>query len=150
MAGELLQSSEILLQMLELMQKEEYICKREKKDREDPVTVHVCVRILKVGDIDTIRQEFQSELYMRLRWEEPKLKGKDISCTTMITWDSLWKPRYTVLNAIQVECHEIEKEILPPESVDESPQVLFHCFMNGTFKTAFELRKFPLTTKIFL
>ena len=142
MAEGLLKSSEILQQMLELMQKK-YICKREEKDREDPVTVHVCVRIFKVGNIDTIRQEFQSELYMRLRWEEPNLKGKDMSCTTTITWDSLWKPRYRFINAIQVECHEIKKEILPSESVDESPQVLFHCFIDGTFKTKFELRKFP-------
>ena len=143
MAEGLLQSSEILQQMLELMQKKKYICKRVEKDREDPVIVHVCVSIFKVGNIDTIRQEFQSELYMRLRWEEPNLKGKDMSCTTTITWDSLWKPRYRFINAIHVECHEIKKEILPPESVDESPQFLFHCFIDGTFKTTFELRKFP-------
>ena len=96
MAGGQLQASEILLSILQLMQNKDdrnssdYIGHRKflVRRKDNPATVSVRVSILRIGDIDTVNQEFQWEFYMRLHWEEPELKEKDISSTSKSTWDS--------------------------------------------------------------
>ena len=151
MAGEQLQSTEILLSMLELMQNKDdrdpsdYIGHRKSlvQKKENPATVSVRVSILRIGDIDTVRQEFQCEFYMRLRWEEPELRGKDISSTSKITWNSLWDPRFHFMNAVKFEKYDIMKKVWRPKSGSGDPQVRFLCFISGTFKDEFKLDKFP-------
>ena len=126
------------------MRKAEYIGHNPfPEHRADKVTVHASSRIVRVGDIDTVRQEFQCELYVRLRWEEPHLKGKDISTTSTITWDSYWEPRCKFINAVKLDNHETKKEVRPPNFDGGNPQVLFHYRIKGTFKEVFKLNTFP-------
>ena len=129
---------------IDVMRKAEYIGHNPfPEHRADKVTVHASSRIVRVGDIDTVRQEFQCELYVRLRWEEPHLKGKDISTTSTITWDSLWEPRCKFINAVKLDNHETKKEVRPPNFDGGNPQVLFHYRIKGAFKEVFKLNTFP-------
>ena len=141
MAEQQSESNTILKQILELMKKE----KEERKDgfiyksfpvqREDHVDVFVRVSIGGIGDIDAVRQEFQCKLYMKLRWEESRLKGKELSNVDVIDW----YPRYYFINAVDIQEHEVARKIEP----GDPPQVMLRCSIIGTFKEVLEINKFP-------
>jgi len=144
MAEQQSESNTILKQILELMKKE----KEERKDgfiyksfpvqREDRVDVFVRVSIGGIGHIDAVRQEFQCKLYMKLRWEESRLKGKDLSNVDVIDW----YPRYYFINAVDIQEHEVARKIEPGDPGDP-PQVMLRCSIIGTFKEVLEIDKFP-------
>ena len=104
--------------------------------REDPSTVYVRISILRIGDIDTVRQEFQCKIYMRLRWTEEKFKHMSASEKSQTTWESMWDPRYFFNNATK-----IDEEITKKEFRD--PQVVYHCYITGIFKEVFWINNFP-------
>ena len=87
-----------------------------------------------MGDIDTVRQEFQCGFYMRLRWAEPKLKRK--SNEDVVDWRSMWHPRYYFINAVNIEETEHWK-------VHRGGEAFFHYHIKGTFKEEFEIGNFP-------
>ena len=111
------------------------------KNRKDQVTIYVRTSIVRIWDVDTVRQEFRCELDMRLRWEEPDLE--DVS-TTETTWDFLWDPRYHFVNAVKLESHEIKKAVRPANSNERNSQIVFDCNISGIFKEILEIEKFPL------
>ena len=137
-------NTEVLSKILELLQKKD---KGEAKDyivhdpfpkkREDPVIVYVRISINKIGDIDTVRQEFQCRFYMRLRWTEEKLKviGEDRKEQT--TWESMWDPRCHFLNAVRIDEEDIKKKI------GAAGEVVYHCYNTGVFKEVLDFGNFP-------
>ena len=144
--AEQLEIISILNQMLnkDNRQPKEYIGNKPfPKRRKDKVNVKVRLSIVRVGEIDTVQQQFQCEFYMRLRWEEPELKGKNVSSTSKVTWDSLWEPRFKFINAVKYDKHDIMKKVRPSKSDDEAPHVVFHFYISATFKEVFDLSKFP-------
>jgi len=142
MAGENSESTKILKQMLELMKtkdkeegKDSVIYKSAPVRRKDPVNVYVRVSIGRIGDIDAVRQVFQCKIYLMLRWEESRLKGKDISNVDVIDW----YPRYYFINAVDIQEHEVVRKIEP----GDPPQVMLTCSIIGTFKEVLKIDKFP-------
>ena len=137
-------NTEVLSEILELLQKKD---KGEPNDfvvhypyprqREDPVKVFVRISIVRIGEIDTVRQEFQCEFYMRLCWTEGKLKntGKDEKEQT--SWESQWDPRQYFKNAVKVDEHDIKKKLAG------DAEVVHHCYIKGIFKKVLELSDFP-------
>ena len=151
MAGELLQSSKLLCNILEQLRRMEK--QGDSKDgvkymiwntgRDDHVDVYVRVSIVSVGDIDAVRQEFQSEFYMNLRWEERMLLGKDVSNEANIDWESIWDPGVYIIDAVNLEIYERHSSILPPERIGNPPQVAQYYHIKGTFKEVLEVNNFP-------
>ncbi|CAF4685996.1 unnamed protein product, partial [Rotaria sp. Silwood2] len=39
------------------------------------VTVELRLVFLKIGEIDTLKEQFQAEAFIQARWSEPALKG---------------------------------------------------------------------------
>jgi hypothetical protein len=39
------------------------------------VTVELRLVFLKIGEIDTLKEQFQAEAFIQARWSEPTLKG---------------------------------------------------------------------------
>jgi hypothetical protein len=39
------------------------------------VTVEVRLVFLKIGEIDTLKEQFQAEAFIQARWAEPSLRG---------------------------------------------------------------------------
>ena len=145
MARKTSESKEILKQLLELLKKKD---REEPKDnvrhkaflvpRNDHVKVYVRMSIIRVGEIDAVRQEFHCEFYMRLRWEEVSLKKNTIDKEN-IDWDSMWNPSYYFINAVNIEDHERNRSIRR----GNPPQVILQCRIIGTFKEVLEIDKFP-------
>ena len=102
-------NTKILSEMLELLQmkdkgepKDYVIHNPFPKQREDPVVMYVRINLNKIGDIDTVRQEFQCEFYMRLRWKEKKLQDTTASEKEKITWESVWDLRVSTNPILRV------------------------------------------------
>ena len=51
--------------------------RKEKKRKELLFEVPVEIRLvfLKIGEIDTLKEQFQAEAFIQARWSEAKLKG---------------------------------------------------------------------------
>ena len=137
-------NTDVLNKILELLQKKnkgepkDYIAHNPfPKQREDPVVVYVRISINKIGDIDTVRQEFQCEFYMRLRWTEEKLKAIGEDEKEQTTWDSIWDPRYHFLNAVRIDKEDVKKKFL------KGGEVVYHCYITGVFKEVLKLDNFP-------
>ena len=145
MESKILETNEILKQLLELLQKKD---RDEPKDnvrhkpflvpRNDHVKVYVRMSIIRVGEIDAVRQEFHCEFYMRLRWEEVGLKKSSID-KEKIDWDSMWNPSYYFINAVNIEDHERNRSIRS----GNPPQFILQCRIIGTFKEVLKIDKFP-------
>ena len=142
MAVERSQITAILKQILELMQKKDneatiYNARHipMAMPRDERIDVYVRVSILRIGEIDAVRQEFQCEFHMTLRWVERRLIGKDTSNVGIIDWD----PRYYFINAVKIQDHELRTEIRR----DNPPQVILRCHIIGTFKEILKIDNFP-------
>ena len=141
-AGDLSKGIEILKETLELMKRKDVDEQNENAklkffpiEREDYVKVYVRISIVRIGDIDAVRQEIQCRIYMTLRWEESRLVGKDASNLDNIDWD----PRYYFINAVNIQEHEEKRAIIN----GEPPQVLLRCSITATFKQVLDISKFP-------
>ncbi|CAF0939586.1 unnamed protein product [Didymodactylos carnosus] len=49
------------------------------------VTVEVRLVFLKIGEIDTLKEQFQAEAFIQAKWHEPSLKGTDLTITLTTT-----------------------------------------------------------------
>ena len=114
-----------------------------KKARNDHVDVYVRVSIVSVGDIDAVRQEFQCEFYMNLRWEENMLEGRDISEEENIDWELAWEPGVYIIDAVSIDVFERHQSLRPPKYDGRPPQVVQYYHIKGTFKEVLELNNFP-------
>lgn len=114
-----------------------------KKGREDHVEVYVRVSIVSVGDIDAVRQEFQCEFYLNLRWKEPMLIGKDALDEENIDWDSIWDPGVYIIDAVSLDVYERHQSIKLGVSAEAIPQVVQYYHIKGTFKEVLEVNNFP-------
>ena len=114
-----------------------------KKGREDHVDVYVRVSVVSVGDIDAVKQEFQCEFYLNLRWKECLLMGKDGFDEENIDWDSIWDPGVYIIDAVSFDVYERHQSILPGKQADDCPQVVQYYHIKGTFKEVLEVCNFP-------
>jgi len=137
-------NTDVLNKILELLHKKDkgepkdYIAHNPfPKQRENPVTVFVRMSVNKIGDIDTVRQEFQCDFYMRLRWTEEKLKDISEDGKEQTSWESLWDPRYHFLNAVRIDREEVKKHFR------KGGEVVYHCYITGVFKEVLKLNNFP-------
>ena len=146
MAEEQADSTEILKRKPEL--KEKYRKKSNDNvrliqvlaSRDDSVNVVVRMSIIRVGEIDAVRQEFHCEFFMRLRWEEPRLQNKTIDEQKEMDEEDIdWNPSYYFANAVNIQDHERWMEIIE----GEPPQVTFGCRIIGTFKDVLKVNNFP-------
>ena len=102
------------------------------KKRIDPVTVYIRMSFVSIGDIDAVKQEFQCEFYMQVRWSEPQLMGKlDAS---EIDWESCWDPTVYIVDVVAFDIHERSQKLIPSEYPGEPPDVVQYFHIKGTFK----------------
>ena len=47
-------------------------------------TVYVTVTFLKLGEIDTIKEYFEADVYIQARWREPLLDGTKVRSNTLV------------------------------------------------------------------
>ena len=111
------------------------------KDRKEHITVFVRVSFVGIGDIDAVKQKFQCEFYMNLRWKEPTLLGK--TSEDHIDWDSVWDPGVYIIDAVNFDIHERHQELRAAKLHGEPPDVIQYYHIKGTFKEVLKVNDFP-------
>ncbi|KAK3587514.1 hypothetical protein CHS0354_003656 [Potamilus streckersoni] len=117
--------------------------------RKDKVTVEVKCTFLKISDIDTIAQQFEAEIFVQAKWEEPELQSvlrdpklknvEDLS--ELVSWD----PRLMIMNVngtmtLNRKTHEVQ--LL--EAGYQHPVVRQLWRFKGFFHESLELEHFPV------
>ncbi|XP_054751566.1 gamma-aminobutyric acid receptor subunit epsilon-like [Lytechinus pictus] len=118
---------------------EEYYPPRSDKQK---VFARIRCNVITVGDIDTVTQQFTSEIYLSVTWKEPNVKGKQ---REEVNWDEQWDPRIYFFNAVNIDKMQTNHYIIPNEDDDPSgsPDVRLSIRMKGTFKCSMQLKDFP-------
>ena len=114
-----------------------------KKGRDEHVDVYVRVSVVSVGDIDAVKQEFQCEFYMNLRWKECTLAGREIVEEEELDWDSVWDPGVYIIDAVNFDVYERYQKAQAPKNPGDWPEVVQYYHIKGTFKEVLEVNNFP-------
>eukprot|EP00795_Rhopilema_esculentum_P007550 gene7550-13335_t len=109
--------------------------------RPDLVDVFIRVSFVSVGDIDAVKQEFQCEFYMHIRWTEPHLAGKTNS--NEVDWENLWDPNIYINDVVSFDVHERSQRLVPADTYGMPPDVVQYLHIKGTFKEVLEVNEFP-------
>ena len=102
------------------------------KRREDNVAVYIRMSFVMVGDIDTVKQEFQCEFYMTVRWNEPELIGR--TTDDVIDWESYWDPSIYIVDIVSYDIYEKTQKLAPSQLGSVPPDVVQYFHIKGTFK----------------
>ncbi|XP_013387103.1 uncharacterized protein LOC106156405 isoform X2 [Lingula anatina] len=114
--------------------------------RPEPVTVEVCVIFLKLGEIDTLKEQFSADVLVKAKWREPELdrKGKnkdELIDEDEIDFEKYWNPKLFVENTVG-DPKEVRWRTLAFSSEGDA----FICEnqrLKGTFVENLELNDFP-------
>ena len=80
------------------------------------VEAFVRISTVNVGDIDTVKQEFDCEFYLSVRWAEPRLKYDSLT-GTVIENEPRWEPSIFFANLLQHDLYEMNQVVKFPELV---------------------------------
>ncbi|KAL3863822.1 hypothetical protein ACJMK2_005552 [Sinanodonta woodiana] len=117
--------------------------------RKDKVTVEVKCTFLKISDIDTIAQQFEAEIFIGAKWEEPALqsvlKNPTIKGVEDLAELIPWDPRLMVMNVngtmtLSRKTHEVQLY----EPGYQFPVVRQLWRFKGYFHESLELEHFPV------
>jgi hypothetical protein len=85
-----------------------------ENDRAEAKVVHVMIEFLRIGEIDTMNEKYQAELYIESRWTdnslvEEELKGK----SNLPIYDAKkhWNPQLVIENSLQEPKENIKYEV---------------------------------------
>jgi len=109
-----------------------------------PTRVYVAMGLLDIDEIDTAEQNFTANLYLAVRWHDPRLIH-DGPGRQVFTLDEVWHPQVLFVN---------QQKIWPtlPEIVFVSPdgQVEYDQRIWGPFSQPLEVQDFPFDTQDFI
>jgi len=108
--------------------------------------VYLRTVFMKVGQIETIKELYEADLFIQARWREPELDySVRKSTSSEVDWDNYWNPELVVQNLIKESKRKVWK------SVEYSPAgeafVLEKRRISGEFSETMELQSFPFDTQ---
>ena len=112
------------------------------KRRKDKVDVYITMSVDSVGDIDAIKQEFQCEFHMTVRWNEPELIGR--TTDDVIDWENFWDPSIYIVDIVSYDMYEKTQTLIPSQPYNGPPDVVQEFHIKGTFKEVTRLSKTSL------
>ncbi|XP_052248474.1 uncharacterized protein LOC127856368 isoform X2 [Dreissena polymorpha] len=115
--------------------------------RPDKVTVELKCTFLKIAEIDTITQQFEADLFVQAKWEEPSLAMLENSTQAIEDFDKLipWDPKLIVMNidgAFLLNRRTYDIRLHEPGY--KYPLVIQMWRFMGLFKENLELQHFPV------
>jgi len=99
--------------------------------------------LIDVSRVDGADQSFTADLFILLRWHDPRLAGV-VEATERIPLDAIWNPRVQILNQQSVSTTFPDQAELAPDGTVVTRQRYF-----GTFSAPLELHDFPLDRQRF-
>ena len=102
-----------------------------------PTDVEVFLYLIDIISIDGVSQSFTADLFVLLKWQDPRLASADDS-VRRLPLDSVWNPRLQILNQRKLETTF-------PELVDVEPDgtVTYRQRVYGDFSARLDLHDFP-------
>jgi len=119
------------------------IGKGEKEDdahkKLDRVSVEVRGVFLKIGEIDTLKEQYHADAFIQTKWKDPSLKVSDIETFAA---DKHWNPRIFIQNSVgdlkENTWHKVEIDAVGVPTVFEMRRI------KGVFLENLELDDFPV------
>ncbi|CAF1415487.1 unnamed protein product [Adineta steineri] len=103
------------------------------------VTVELRLVFLKIGEIDTLKEQFQAEAFIQARWYEPTLKGTDIDCFDA---SKFWNPLLYIDNSVGDLKNDVWHKVVY-DGID-TPMIYEMRKIKGVFLENLELNDFPV------
>ena len=110
----------------------------------EPEQITLSVGVLDIAEIDDRQQVFNADLYLEVKWSDPRLSVDDGgSSLRTVALDAIWNPRLTVVN-------DRGLDVLLPEvaTVDATGNVIARQRLAGPLAVALDLREFPFDTQL--
>jgi len=105
--------------------------------------VSVGLYLIDVSRVDGADQSFTADLFILLRWHDPRLEGV-FEATERVPLDVVWNPRLQILNQQSVSTTFPDQAEIAPDGAVITRQRYF-----GTFSAPFDLHDFPLDQQRF-
>ncbi|XP_076460166.1 cys-loop ligand-gated ion channel-like [Babylonia areolata] len=107
----------------------------------EKIKVQVCVQFFKVGEIDTLKEQYTADVIVRARWREPSLDGQLQEQGDMVEPGRYWNPKLYIENAYGDPKEQFRHRVMFNEKgeafISEKRTV------KGTFMENLELDDFP-------
>ncbi len=103
-----------------------------------PTRVYFLVFVIDVDAIDDANQNFTSNVYIRLRWEDRRL-AKPGAAVRQIPLESVWNPRVLIANRTGL----VSKSLPDVVQVEADGTVIYHQRYTGGFSQPMRLSEFP-------
>ncbi|XP_033625235.1 uncharacterized protein LOC117288467 [Asterias rubens] len=113
----------------------------EPRNDKRKIFARVRCNVITVGEIDTVKQQFDAELFLGVTYKEPLVKGL---IREDVDWDKMWSPRIVFTNAEEIKKMECKHRIKPADDEHGEPDVYFTYRLRATFKTSMYLKTFPV------
>jgi hypothetical protein len=105
------------------------------EERPPPRKVYTSFHIIKLADIDSARQTFDADFYLRLRWFDPKYLTR---APGTLLEAAEWRPRVDLINAKEYSTDlDMEPKLVGPGLVQWTRRY------RGTFSAPMDLHNFP-------
>ncbi|XP_053385529.1 cys-loop ligand-gated ion channel-like isoform X2 [Mercenaria mercenaria] len=111
---------------------------RSKKDPR--VKVEIVVQFFKVGEIDTLKEQFNADVIVKAKWREPTLDGQQTTADA-IDFARLWSPKLYIENSLGDPKEQIRHRIIYNEKGEAF--IYEKRVAKGTFMENLELDDFP-------
>jgi len=105
--------------------------------------VAVGLYLIDVSRVNGPDQSFTADLFILLRWHDPRLEGV-FEATARVPLEDIWNPRLQILNRRDIESTFPEQAEVTPDGTVITRQRYF-----GTFSAPFDLHDFPLDKQRF-
>ena len=113
--------------------------------RTDKVTVYVRVVFLKIGEIDTLKEQYNADAFVQARWREPFLDGRREINIDHIDWEKYWNPKVYVENSLGEPRESIWQTLMFNRQGEAT--VCERRRIKGCFLENLELNEFPFDTQ---
>ncbi len=108
----------------------------------EPTIVQMAVFLVDVREIDGSRQIFSADVFVRLRWKDPRLASSE--GLRVLQANAAWNPNLQIVNRVLVQT--TLPEVL---EVDKDGNVLYRQRFIGQFSCSLDLRAFPFDRQAF-
>ena len=114
----------------------------EKMVRSIRTFVEVRIVFLKIGEIDTLKEQYSADAFIQSRWREPLLDGKSTEELKNVDLSALWSPCLYIENAL----NEQKDSTWQTASVNSRGEAYIseRRKLRGVFLENLELENFPL------
>ncbi|XP_045177557.2 cys-loop ligand-gated ion channel-like isoform X6 [Mercenaria mercenaria] len=108
--------------------------------RAGKVKVEIVVQFFKVGEIDTLKEQFNADVIVKAKWREPTLDGQQTTADA-IDFARLWSPKLYIENSLGDPKEQIRHRIIYNEKGEAF--IYEKRVAKGTFMENLELDDFP-------